>query len=305
MQSVLQTFLNPVLPVFAILGVGAVFAWRGVFDAAAASVLNRFVFYIGVPTLLFSMLSRVDVAHFDWRLLAAYFGSEMLVYAVGAGLARFVFHRGWRESLLLGMTASFVNHVFFVLPMARVLYGEAASAPIAGIITIDTALIFCAHVIGLELADHGLHSLRKVARQLLGHPLLLAIGSGLAVNLLGIPLHAGIMTFVTFTGAAAAPVALFALGVILWSTGERRADPAAGAIATLKVAVHPLLAWALFGQLPALDAAWSGPALLVAAGPCGAMPFVLALQYRVPVATIARAIVYSTLASLLTLAVMA
>ena len=305
MQSVLQTFLNPVLPVFAILGVGAAFARRGVFDAAAAGTLNRFVFYVGVPALLFSLLSRVDVAHFDWRLLAAYFCSELLVYAAGAALARFVFHRGWRESLLLGMTASFVNHVFFVLPMARVLYGEAASAPIAGIITIDSALIFCAHVIGLEVADHGLHSLRKVARQLLGHPLLLAIGSGLAVNLLGVPLHAGFLTFVGFTGAAAAPVALFALGVILWSSGARRADPAAGAIAALKVVVHPLLAWALFSQLPALDPAWSGPALLVAAGPCGAMPFVLALQYRVPVATIARAIVYSTLASLLTLAVMA
>jgi predicted permease len=285
LQTVLQTFFNPVLPVFAILGVGAVFAWRGVFDAAAAAVLNRFVFYVGVPTLLFSLLSRVDVAHFDGRLLAAYFGSEVLVYAMGAALARWVFRRGWREALLLGMTASFVNHVFFVLPMARVLYGEAASAPIAGIITVDSALIFSGHVIGLELAEHGLHSLRQVARKLLGHPLLLAIGTGLGVNLLGIPLHAGIMTFVGFAGAAAAPVALFALGVVLWSGGERRQDPAAGVIAALKVALHPLLAWALFGPLPALDPAWRGPALLVAAGPCGAMPFVLALQYRVPSST--------------------
>lgn len=305
LQSVLQTFLNPVLPVFAILGFGAAFARRGVFDAAAAAALNRFVFYVGVPALLFSLLSQVAVAAFDWGLLALYFASEVLVYAAGATLARLVFRRGWRESLLLGMTASFVNHVFFVLPMARVLYGEAASAPIAGIITVDSALIFCAHVIGLEVADHGLHSLRKVARQLLGHPLLLAIGAGLAVNLLGVPLHAGITTFLGFTGAAAAPVALFALGVILSAPGQPRTDAAAWAMAGLKVAVHPLLAWWLFSQLPAADPAWSGPALLVAAGPCGAMPFVLALQYRVPVATIARAIVYSTLASLLTLAVIA
>jgi hypothetical protein len=305
LQSVLQTFLNPVLPVFAILGFGAAFAWRGLFDAAAAAVLNRFVFFVGVPALLLSLLSRVDVAHFDWRLLAAYFASEAVVYAGGAAFARLVLRRGWRESLLLGMTASFVNHLLFVLPMARVLYGEAASAPIAGIIAIDSALIFSAHVIGLEVAEHGLHSLGQVARKLLGHPLLLAISAGLAVNLLGVPLHAGLMTFMGFTGAAAAPVALFALGIVLWSSGERRADPAAGVIAALKVAVHPLLAWWLFGQVPALDPGWSGPALLVAAGPCGAMPFVLALQYRVPVATIARAIVYSTLASLLTLAVMA
>ena len=44
-------------------------------------------------------------------------------------------------------------------------------------------------------------------------------------------------------------------------------------------------------------------ALLVAAGPAGAMPFVLAVQYKVPVAAIARAILYSTLGSLVTVTV--
>lgn len=305
MQAILQTLLNPVLPVFAILGFGAAFARRGLFDAAAAGALNRFVFYVGVPALLFSLLSRADVAHFEWRLLAAYFASEAAVYAVGATVARRVFGRSWRESLLLGMSACFVNHVFFVLPMARVLYGEAASVPIAGLITIDSALIFTAHVVGLEWADHGLQSLGKLARQLLGHPLLLAIGAGLAVNLLGVPLHAGIGTFLVFTGAAAAPVALFALGVILSAPGERARDKAAWTLAGLKVVAHPLLAWWLFSLVPAADPAWVDASLLVAAGPCGAMPFVLALQYRVPVATIARAIVISTLASLLTLALIA
>ena len=305
MQAVLDTLLNPVLPVFAILGVGMVFARQGLFDATAAAALNRFVFYLGVPALLFSLLSQADIAHFQWRVLAAYFVAELLVYVAAAGLARWVLRRGWRESLLLGMAASFVNHVFFVLPMAQVLYGEAASAPIAGIIVIDSALVFSAHVIGLELAEHGWGSLHLAARQLLRHPLLLAIGAGLAVNLLGVPVHAGLFTFVNFTGAAAAPAALFALGVILWAPGERGADAAAWGVAGFKVLLHPLLAWWLLGHANPSDATWEAAALLVAAGPCGAMPFVLAMRYGVPVASIARAIVYSTVASLLTLAWMA
>ena len=305
MQAILQTLLNPVLPVFALLGLGAVFARRGVFDAAAAGVLNRFVLLISVPTLLFGLLSQVDIRHFQWSVLGLYFASEAAVYALGAGLARWVLGRGWRESLLLGMTASFVNHVLFVLPMARVLYGEAASAPIVGIITIDSALIFSAHVIGLELAEHGCGSLRLAARQLLGHPLLLAIGAGLAANLLEIPLHAGLFTFTQLAGATAAPVSLFALGIILSAPGDRSLDKAAWGIAALKVMLHPLLAWWLLSQLAVPAPAWSGPALLVAAGPCGAMPFVLALRYGVPAASIARAIIYSTAASLLTLSLIA
>ena len=77
-------------------------------------------------------------------------------------------------------------------------------------------------------------------------------------------------------------------------------------IVGLKVVAHPLLAWLLFSSAAGLaHPAWTSSALLVAAGPCGAMPFVLALQYKVNVATIARAVGYSTVISLVTLALMA
>ena len=305
MQSALQTFLNPVLPVFAILGFGLLFARRGVFNVADAGILNRFVFYIAVPALLFSLLIKAPIAEFEWRVLGLYFASEIGIYAIGAALARFVLRRGWRESLLLGMCASFVNHVFFVLPMARVLYGDAASAPIAAIITMDSVLIFAVTIVGLELSEHGMHSTRKVAVLLLKHPLLQAIAAGISVNLLAIPLHDGVHTFLNFVGASASPVALFALGIILWASGIGALDRVALSITGLKVVAHPLLAWLLLGSAALANPAWTSPALLVAAGPCGAMPFVLALQYKVPAATIARAIVYSTVISLATLALMA
>ena len=306
MSSAFQTFLNPVLPIFAVLGFGMLFAWRGIFDASAASVLNRFVFYIGAPALFFSLLMSAPLAEFEWQVLTLYFASEMGIYAAGTALARYAFRREWRESLLLGMTACFVNHVFFVLPMARVLYGDAASAPIAAIIVVDTVLIFALTVVALELSAPGVRSGRKVCWLLLKHPLLQAIAAGLLVNLLGLQLHDGISTFVRFVGVAASPIALFALGIILATTASRGLDKAALSIVGLKVIAHPLLAWLLFSGAAALaNPAWTSTALLVAAGPCGAMPFVLALQYKINVTTIARAIGYSTLVSLFTLALMA
>ena len=306
MSSAFQTFLNPVLPIFAILGFAMLFAWRGIFDASAASVLNRFVFYIGAPALLFSLLISAHLVDFEWQVLALYFASEMGIYAAGTVLARYAFRREWRESLLLGMTACFVNHVFFVLPMARVLYGDAASAPIAAIIVVDTVLIFALTIVALEFSALGVHSGRKVLTLLLKHPLLQAIVAGLLVNLLGLSLHDGINTFVRFVGAAASPIALFALGIILASTASRSLDKTALSIVGLKVIAHPLLAWLLFsGAATLANPAWTSTALLVAAGPCGAMPFVLGLQYKINVTTIARAIGYSTVLSLLTLALMA
>lgn len=306
MSSAFQVFLNPVLPIFAVLGFGMLLARRGIFDTNAASVLNRFVFYIGAPALLFSLLMSAPLAAFEWQVLALYVASEIGIYAAGTALARYAFRREWRESLLLGMTACFVNHVFFVLPMARVLYGDAASAPIAAIIVVDTVLIFALTIVALELSAPGLPSGRKVLALLLKHPMLQAIAAGLLVNLLGLPLHDGIETFVSFVGAAASPIALFALGIILVSTASPGLDKMALSIVGLKVIVHPLLAWLLFsGAATLANPAWTSTALLVAAGPCGAMPFVLGLQYKIDVTTIARAIGYSTLLSLLTLALMA
>ena len=306
MLSALQVFFNPVLPIFAILGVGMLFTRRGIFDASAASILNRFVFYIGAPTLTFSLLTNASLAEFEWHVLLLYFSSEMLIYGAGTALARYVFQREWREAMLLGMTACFVNHVFFVLPMARVLYGDAASAPIAAIIVVDTVIIFALTIVALELSAPGAHSGRKVLTLLIKHPLLLAITAGLLVNLAGIPLHDGVGTFTHFVSAAASPIALFALGIILASTGTRGLDKMALFVFGLKIIAHPLLAWLLFSSAATLgNPAWTNTALLVSAGPCGLMPFVLGVQYKVNVATIARAVGYSTVISLVTLAVMA
>ena len=73
----------------------------------------------------------------------------------------------------------------------------------------------------------------------------------------------------------------------------------------MKIIVHPLVAWFLFTGIVEFEPVWRDPALLVAAGPCGAMPFVLAMQYKVRAESIGMAIIYSTVASLLTLSIIA
>jgi malonate transporter len=301
MSVVIETFFNPIFPVFAIMLVGIVFARRGLFDVAAAQAINRFVFFVAVPALLFSLLSRAPLGLVDYRLLVLYFFSEIVLFAAGAIVARLLFKKGVGEAILLGMAASFVNHVFFVLPIASVLYGEQAAVPITAIIVIDTTVIFAGTIIGLEIASHRGESLWKVLRLFVRNPVLMAIAAGLLVNISGIPVHDGIVTFIKFTGAAAAPAALFSLGIILAGTKVTSVDYAALTTTGLKVILHPLVAWLLFTRLVDIQPIWRDPALLVAAGPCGAMPFVLALQYKVRAESIGIAIIYSTIASLFTL----
>ncbi|MCB1493666.1 MAG: AEC family transporter [Rhodobiaceae bacterium] len=305
MSPALEAFLNPILPVSAILILGFIFGRAGTFTAAEATPINRFVFYLAVPALLFNIMADAPLETFDWALLLAYFISECGIYAGAAAIARFVFKRGPRESLLLGMAACFSNHVFFVLPMARILYGDQAALPIGAIIVVDSIGLFGFTMAGLEIASNTGRSLARIPLVLARNPVLAAMALGLAVNIAGIPVHDGIRTFTNFTGASAAPVALFALGVILSNAGIGRLDGAALMAAASKVILHPLLGYTLFMNVFDIEPAWSEPALLVTAGPCGAMPFVLALQYGVKSEGVAKAMIYSSVASLAVMSIIA
>jgi len=305
MQTIFETFLNPIFPVFAIMLVGVVFAKRGLFDIAAAQAVNKFVFFVAVPALLFSLLSRAALGTVDLRLLGFYFLSEIVLFTVGVAVTRLFFKCELGESLLLGMATCFVNHVFFILPIANIIYGEQAVVPITAIIVMDSTLIFGGTIIGLEIASHRDQSLWQIMRIFVRNPVLMSIITGLLVNVLGLNVHEGIRTFTSFAGSAAAPAALFSLGVILAGTKGSVLDLPAMTAAGLKVLLHPLVAWLFFTSFVDISQFWRDPAILVAAGPCGAMPFVLAVQYKIRAQSIGMAIIYSTVASLLTLSIIA
>lgn len=309
MGAIFEALLNPILPIFAISAVGFAFGRLGVFDAAMAGVINRFVIMVALPALLFSFLATAPFEAFDWLLLGVYFGSSIALYLAGFLIMRFGFGLGPRESILLGMAACFTNHVFFVIYIATILYGEAASEPILAIITFDAFVIFGGTFLLMDIVVSGARSPFEALKILVKNPMILALLIGLPVGLLNVPVHDGLMTYARFVGGAAAPASMFALGVVLSTVALVKFDGPALTVSALKLFVHPLLVAGAFLMLalpaPGASDLWARTILLAAAGPCGAMPFVIALQHGVRTDRIIRAIIYSTLASLLTLAIVA
>ena len=73
----------------------------------------------------------------------------------------------------------------------------------------------------------------------------------------------------------------------------------------IKVIVHPMIAIGTIVLGFQITPEVARPALLVAAGPCGAMAFVMATNYNVRVDAIAKAILFSMVASILSVSLMA
>lgn len=301
----IEAFLNPIFPVFGVMLLGMVFARLQLFDIVAAQAVNRFVFYVALPALIFHLLSDASFHEVGWQLPCLYFFSELVVIGGGVLLSRFWCRRSAVESLLLGMAAGFVNHVFYILPIATVIYGVDAKTLITVFVVIDTAVVFGGMVVGLEIASNRSGSFGYIVRRLGCNPALLAIAVSLVVNFTNIPVHKGFHTYATFVGQAAPPASLFSLGIIMAANWTSKIDSAALGISSLKIFVFPILAWALLAFASVPHTGFGKTLLLTAAGPCGAMPFVLAIQYRIQSTSIGLAIIYSTVASLFTLAFIA
>ncbi|MBL4786251.1 MAG: AEC family transporter [Cohaesibacteraceae bacterium] len=297
-----DVFFNAVLPIFVVVAIGFAFARNGSMDMSVATGLNRFMFYFAVPILLFRLVSRVQVDQFEWLFLLAYFIAELTIYVAGYAIARKVFRRKKDEALLLGMAVCFSNHVFFVLPISSALFGEAATLPVVAIISLDAVVLFAGTILILETAKNKQDgkSLFSLLPLIAKNPQILAIATGVLFNFFDPARSVGFDLFTKFVGDAAAPCALFALGIILAQQRSQDGLTLPLVFAGLKLVAMPAIAWVLIANLVQMDSSWTAPTLLVAAGPAGAMPFVFALQYKIPVSDIAMTILLSTLGSLIT-----
>ena len=164
----------------------------------------------------------------------------------------------------------------------------------------DVGFWFCGTVLAVDLMKTENPSPLKVAGLLVKNPFLIAATLGILAWAAGPVIPQGVFTYAMFAGGAAAPAALFALGIILASNPVRPVGMATWSVVAAKIVLHPVLVFALAG-LAALSPGWGDITLLVAAGPCGAMPFVIALHYGIRTETIAKTVLVSTLFSLLTL----
>lgn len=299
----IEILFGGVLPIFAIAAIGFWFGRQGLFDVAMASAINRFVFYVAIPALGLRLLIRAPMDEFNLTLQAGFLATEIIVYASVFVVSRYLFKTDAKEAILLGLACALTNHILFVLPIATTLFGEAATAPIVAIITTDIILLFSGTLIVMELMSSRGNSIKQVFGKISKNPPILSIIIGLVISLGNLEIPQSLDVFLGFTGGAAAPCALFAMGIILSQSQPKEIGRArlSVTIAAIKLLIHPALAWFMLTILFDTSSSVTAPVMMIAAAPCGAMAFVLALNYQVRVDAIARAILYSSIGSLLTI----
>jgi malonate transporter and related proteins len=201
------------------------------------------------------------------------------------------------------MTTIFVNSLLYIWPISFLIYDLAATLPITAIVAFESSIMFGLFIISMELLSKTDGGAKAATARVLKNPILLAIVIGAALNLAGTALPAPILTFTDFAGRAAAPLTLFALGVIL-SQNAITPGPVDATFAVIKLVAFPAVVWAGMTTLSPGNN-WQALFLLNSAGPSGAMAFALALVYGVRSDVIARVIIWTSALSLISLAALA
>ena len=123
---------------------------------------------------------------------------------------------------------------------------------------------------------------------------------GISVSALQVPIPTPIEKWLDLLGAAAAPCALFAIGLFLSDQSVRSGLLEAGMATVIKLLLQPLLMLLILPFFVDLQSTAGRIALLMAALPSAANCFVLAREYGRFVAGASATILLSTIASVFT-----
>ena len=298
----LQILTHNILPVFAILALGFGMGRARKASQDEARAINRIAFLVLQPALIFPLIANLDLSQIKLNALALYFCCEIIAFAAGYLTARHIFKREHSEAFLLGMAVIFVNSLLYIWPISFLIYGETAALPITAIVALDASITFGFFIISMELMA-GKGDTSGALKRVLTNPVLIAIASGALMNVAQFPIPEPVLTAAKFAGAGAAPLTLFALGVVL-SSHPITPQPVTIAIASLKLLAFPALVWTAL-SLTDTPPNWHALFVLNAAGPSGAMAFALAMLYNIRTDAIAPVIIWTSTLSLISLAYLA
>jgi len=276
------------LPDFLLIALGAALARSRHFGAPFWTGVERLVYYVLFPVLLFNSIVRSPLQPAQTLSLAAS-GVGML----GVGIALSYALRRWpgvdARLHASGAQTAFRFNSFIALALAERLGGQVGLAWMA--LSIALCVPLCNVAAVWPLARHGGHS---YGRELLRNPLILSTLAGLVANLIGLKFPEAVATTLQRIGLAALPVGLMAVGAGLRLGGLKASPGLAAAFMSLRHAVLPAIAIGLTAAL-ALGVEQRLIVVLFASLPTASSAYVLAARMGGDGAFVAGLVTVSTL----------
>ncbi|HNX25824.1 MAG TPA: AEC family transporter [Phycisphaerae bacterium] len=305
--------LNTLFPLFFLIALGAILRWRNITGDLMIKDLNRLVFWIGLPSLLFVKVatanSQLDSRSLGvlWVLLLAT-GATAVIAFIFCIIFRFdgekagpfiqgAFRGNWAY---IGLTV-----IFFAFANSPDKIRATANDTAALVIGPIVAIYNIASIIILLAGKHSLNAraFKRMFINMLVNPLLLACIFGIAWNLFKIPLPVFLSRSLETAGNFALPVALICVGGSLMQTKIKGflLNPAILS-AVIKVFICPLIGY-FIARWMGIGGVETMVALFLLATPTAVNSFTVADQLGCDSLIAAEIVIVSTTMSIISLGI--
>jgi len=275
-----------VLPFFGLIFLGFFVARITRQPIEALGWMNTFIIYVALPALFFQLLAKTPIEKLtEWRFIV---GSALATYIIFSLMfvGSIILSRGEiAQATIKGLAAAYGNIGYMGPGIALLAFGQQAAVPVALIFCFENILHFTVAPMMMAIsgsektppAQLALH----VGKKILLHPFIIATAAGVAAAYVEFRPPLAVERLLEYLSSAAAPCALFAMGVTLALRPLKRVPVEMGPIAVLKLVLHPLLCYVVLSWIGDFSEIWLFSAVLLASLPTATNVFVIAQQYGV------------------------
>jgi malonate transporter len=274
------------LPFFGLILIGYIAARVTRQPAEALGWLNTFIVYAALPALFFKLVSQTPIEQltrvgFIGTDLAATYSIFLLLFLIG----RFVRRNSLPDSTMQAFAGAYGNIGYMGPALALLAFGDQAAVPVALIVCLENALHFVVAPAMMAMEGEDDRSPGRlaadIARKVLLHPFILSTALGFVAAGLAIDQPLAFRRFIDYLAQAAAPCALFSMGVSLALRPMKRVPAEIGYIVPVKLLLHPLVVYLALEAVGGFEPIWIYSAVLLAALPTATNVFVISQQYSV------------------------
>jgi malonate transporter and related proteins len=298
--------LNLALPYFGLIFIGfACGKTRGLPESGLAW-MNFFLLYVSLPALLFRIMSETPFAELNNPpFLVATTLATVSAFVLAMVAGRVIGDLSLRKATMAGLAGAYGNIGYMGPGLALAVLGSKAAAPTALIFCCDSIFLFSIVPLLMALTDREhpsfLHAIGLAARQIVLNPLIMSAVLGALVAAFHIPLPTALDRTLLFLQNAAAPTALFVLGVTVALRPFDRVPWEVPGVIAIKLLIHPLIVFGLMLLFGPFAQPWAATAVLMAALPPALNVFVMARQNNTWIEPASVAVLIGTFASVVTL----
>ena len=266
--------------------------------------MNFFIVYVALPAMMFKLISatpfeQLKNAPFVLGTTLSTFLVFCLSFATGIITTGHI-----RQATIQSVIGAYANIGYMGPGLTLAVLGPSAIAPAALIFVFDNTLHFTLVPFLMALGSQDKMKLGEtvwfVGKRVITHPFNIATVLGIAAASIHYVPPAPIDTMLVFLKNAAAPCALFTLGVTVALRPFHANAPELPFLMGIKLVIHPIAAWIIVSAMGDFGREWTLAAVLMAALPPALNVFVLANQYQVYIERASSAILAGTVLSVFT-----